>query len=114
MQKMHWLEEAEEAVNPIHRGLPSDIKTAAMAEANIPEEVRLQKQVDHPDYYNTLSKETIESIKEGMTDPEFRGYLKGNILKYILRYPYKGMPLKDLMKAEWYLKRLIEELKGDE
>ena len=93
-------------------GLDYDSKFEGLRE-NAKEE-ELQEQVDHPDYYNILSKETIEIIKDSMTDVEFRGYIKGNILKYVLRYAYKGIPLKDLMKAEWYLKRLIEELKGDE
>ena len=37
----------------------------------------------------------------------------GNCLKYIARHQYKGNPLEDLRKAEWYLQRLIrnEELR---
>jgi hypothetical protein len=29
-------------------------------------------------------------------------------MKYLWRYRYKGTPVEDLQKAEWYLKRLIE------
>ena len=50
--------------------------------------------VNHPDHY-TKGIETIEYINSwGM------GYVVGNIIKYITRYPYKGTPLKDLEKAE--------------
>ena len=46
-----------------------------------------------------------------MTDDEYHGYLKGNVLKYVARYKFKGEPLQDLEKANWYLGRLIMEVK---
>jgi hypothetical protein len=45
-----------------------------------------------------------------MTNQEFQGYLKGNILKYLWRYGYKGKPVEDLKKCAWYLERLIKEV----
>jgi len=42
-----------------------------------------------------------------MDKPEFKGYLKGNIFKYVWRYEYKN-GVEDLRKAKWYLERLIE------
>ena len=51
---------------------------------------------------------------ESLTEEEFSGYLKGNILKYVCRYKHKGMPLKDLMKSQWYLERLMREQKTNE
>jgi hypothetical protein len=45
-----------------------------------------------------------------MTNDEFHGYLKGNILKYVARYKFKGEPLEDLRKAQWYLDRLVKEV----
>ena len=38
------------------------------------------------------------------------GYLDGQVCKYLCRYRYKGKPLEDLKKAEFYLKRLIQQL----
>ncbi len=55
-------------------------------------------------------KETIDVITDCMTSDEFHGYLKGNILKYVSRYKFKGEPLEDLQKAQWYLNRLIQEV----
>ena len=55
-------------------------------------------------------KETIDVITDCMTNDEFHGYLKGNILKYVSRYKFKGEPLEDLQKAHWYLNRLIKEV----
>jgi len=36
-------------------------------------------------------------------------YVRGNIIKYVTRFPYKGTPLPDLKKAKWYLEYLIKE-----
>jgi hypothetical protein len=64
--------------------------------------------VNKPTHYNNGKVECIEAIDASMSDIEFRGYLKGNVLKYVWRYLYKGKPLEDLKKARWYLDRLIE------
>jgi len=64
--------------------------------------------VNKPAHYNNGKVECIEAIDASMTDVEFRGYLKGNVLKYVWRYLYKGKPLEDLKKARAYLDRLIE------
>ena len=66
--------------------------------------------VNSPSHYLKGKKETIEVISDCMTSDEYHGYLKGNILKYVSRYKFKGEPLQDLKKAEWYLKRLIMEV----
>lgn len=36
------------------------------------------------------------------------GFLLGNALKYLFRYKHKGKPLEDLRKAEFYLKRWLD------
>ena len=41
-----------------------------------------------------------------MSSVAFKGYLKGNCLKYLWRYDYKGKQVEDLQKAGWYLNRL--------
>ena len=45
--------------------------------------------------------EPIEVIKSMLTAEEYRGYLKGNVIKYIGRYRFKN-GLKDLGKAKVY------------
>ena len=64
--------------------------------------------VENPAHYNTGSIEAIEGIEASMSPEEFKGYLKGNMMKYAWRYDYKGNPIEDLRKAKWYLERLIE------
>ena len=63
--------------------------------------------VTHPDHYTAGDIECIDAIRASMTPAEYRGYLKGNILKYLWRYDRKG-GVQDLDKATWYLVRLRE------
>lgn len=63
--------------------------------------------VTRPDHYTAGDIECIDAIRASMTPAEFRGYLKGNILKYLWRYDRKG-GVQDLDKATWYLVRLRE------
>ena len=51
--------------------------------------------VEQPDHYNKGAIEAIEAIKASMPEHEFNGYLKGNALKYLWRYDYKGKPISD-------------------
>ena len=63
--------------------------------------------VNNPAHYNHKGVEAIAAIEASMTDEEFQGYLKGNCMKYLWRYKYKGKPVEDLKKAQWYLDKLI-------
>ena len=60
----------------------------------------------NPQHYKRYKLEMIDNIQNSMTEEEFIGYLKGNIMKYISRYQDKN-GLEDLKKASWYLGRLI-------
>ena len=64
--------------------------------------------VNHPEHYASGSLECIDWIKAELTEREFRGYLKGNVLKYLWRHEDKGNPVQDLSKAGWYLEKLKE------
>lgn len=61
--------------------------------------------INHPPHYTKGKIETLDFI----LDQNFP-YLAGQVVKYIARYRHKGAPLEDLQKAEFYLKRLIEEV----
>jgi hypothetical protein len=69
-------------------------------------------EVNHPPHYNNGKVECIEAIEASMSPQEYRGYLKGNALKYLWRYNYKGKPQQDLNKAQWYLNKLLEVMKS--
>lgn len=66
--------------------------------------------VNHPSHYNYGKIECIEAIEESMTPDAFKGYLKGNCLKYLWRYERKHKAEQDLRKAQWYLNKLIEKV----
>ena len=68
--------------------------------------------VNQPPHYNTGNVECIVAIEESMTPDAFKGYLKGNVLKYMWRYEYKN-GTQDLEKAQWYLNKLVETCKKD-
>lgn len=63
--------------------------------------------VNHPSHYNRYSREVIESIKGLCTPDEFRGYLKGNIIKYSARYSGKD-GVQDIDKLAKYTQFLKE------
>ena len=50
-------------------------------------------------------KHTIEAI-DVIRDWNL-GFELGNVIKYIARHNHKGTPLKDLAKAEWYLREYM-------
>ena len=62
--------------------------------------------VDHPQHYQTEGLECIDAIRAQMSPDEYRGFLKGNVLKYLWRERRKG-GTESLLKAQWYLDRLI-------
>lgn len=63
--------------------------------------------VIRPAHYNQSDEiECIHAIKAALTEEEFRGYCKGNVLKYVWREKHKGAD-EDLQKAEWYIRRLL-------
>ena len=64
--------------------------------------------VRHPEHYNTGNIECIEAIEESMSSVAYKGYLKGNSMKYLWRYDYKGKQVEDLQKCQWYLARLTQ------
>jgi|TARA_B100001093_G_scaffold504098_1_gene559423 hypothetical protein len=73
----------------------------------------LEDVVNKPKHYNTGNIECIDAIEESMSSVAFKGYLKGNCLKYLWRYDYKGKQVEDLNKAQWYLNKLTVMVKGE-
>lgn len=64
--------------------------------------------VNHPPHYTQGGIETIDAIEAALTAEEFRGYCKGNALKYVWRERHKGQN-ESIKKAIWYLNRLVDE-----
>lgn len=69
----------------------------------------------NPDHYKSGNIECIDAIQESMSSHAFKGYLKGNCMKYLWRYETKhpDRPVEDLQKAQWYLTKLLQEVVVD-
>lgn len=63
--------------------------------------------VNSPPHYARGKIECIDAIQEALTPAEFKGYIKGNIIKYLWREQNKG-GIEDWKKALWYLNRFIK------
>lgn len=67
--------------------------------------------VNNPPHYQLGNgMEVIDIIEAALTEEEFRGYLKGNDLKYIYREPHKGNSEQDVAKSIWYAERYKKAL----
>lgn len=65
--------------------------------------------VNHPKHYTYGKIEVIKIMEDQLNPEEYRGYIKGQVIKYITREAHKN-GLEDLKKAHWYLTRLINYL----
>lgn len=65
--------------------------------------------INSPSHYQLdgLDVEVIDVIDAVLTEEEFAGYLRGNVIKYMLRADRKGGK-DDYLKAEKYLGWLID------
>ena len=59
--------------------------------------------VNSPPHYNQGNIEVIDAIEDWGLD-----FNAGKVIKYVSRHQHKAEPLEDLLKARWYLDRLIE------
>ena len=63
--------------------------------------------VNHPAHYTQGGIECIYAIRAALTPEEFRGFCKGNLIKYAWRERHKGGD-ESLRKGEFYSKQLTE------
>lgn len=62
-------------------------------------------------HYSDKPIQPIDYMKSVMSPPQMEGYLRGNVIKYISRYPDKHADgLEDIAKAQVYLNWLMEYL----
>lgn len=66
-------------------------------------------EVSRPAHYTAGGVECIDAIAAALSPEEFRGFLKGNAMKYLWRERLKHEDggATDLRKALWYLDRLV-------
>ena len=63
-----------------------------------------------PDHYKVGGIESIDVIRAKLSPEEFRGFCKGNAMKYIHRAGHKGSAVEDAKKAQVYLGWLSDEI----
>ena len=63
----------------------------------------------HPPHYGGEENpyECIKVLEAWLSPDEFKGFLRGNIIKYICRCESKDNKIEDLQKADCYLHFLI-------
>ena len=61
--------------------------------------------VNHPSHYTMGGIETIDFIEAKRLGPE-----RAHVVRYLTRAPFKGKPIQDLEKAQFYLNRLLARL----
>ena len=76
-------------------------------------ETKKNNPVTRPSHYTSGGLEVKTILKKKLTPEEFKGFCKGNILKYVFRAEYKN-GVEDYRKATQYLKWLIEEAEKHE
>jgi hypothetical protein len=69
----------------------------------------MNDQINSPEHYRGQI-ECIDAIQAALTPEEFRGFCKGNVIKYIFRERRKGGN-ESLKKGQWYINRLLEGVK---
>ena len=86
----------------------------ANAETNVAAEIwkaQNHDAVNHPNHYCKGGVECLDAIKAALGD-KYEGFLAGNVLKYVYRYPDKN-GVEDCKKARFYLDKLIEVLSNE-
>ena len=71
--------------------------------------ITLDDPVNKPTHYNHAGIECIDAIRAALTPEEYKGYIKGNNIKYIWRECYKNGE-QDLRKANWYMNHYLDKL----
>lgn len=64
--------------------------------------------VNHPQHYAEHYDHEVIELTQHLS------FCLGNAVKYILRAPFKGTEILDLQKAEWYVRRMVDEFSADE
>ncbi|MCG1573300.1 DUF3310 domain-containing protein [Staphylococcus epidermidis] len=83
----------------------------SLANENEKTQKTLDDKVNHPSHYQGRKGiDVIEFLYQQLTFEEFKGFMKGNMIKYPVRAGRKDNELADIKKARDYADRLIEKL----
>lgn len=94
------------------------IDNTNLSSVNYPGEVMVPDDIaiNHPAHYKVKDYEVVDIIEAFVDAAEYKGskaYHFATIMKYLLRHPFKGMPVRDLKKMRWHLTRLINIMENE-
>lgn len=70
--------------------------------------------ISHPERYGgDTTYECIKVLEAWMPKEQYKGFLRGNAIKYLCRVGKKDETVQELKKAKWYLGKLIECEEGE-
>ncbi len=69
--------------------------------------------INNPPHYMKNGKDTWNKYPDLLKACEYKGFLKGNIIKYLVRCEEKN-GVEDLKKGRFYLNKLIEKLEEED
>ena len=76
---------------------------------------RNEEKSEEPVYYNSNGLSPNRAFEQGLiSKEEFIGFIKGNIIKYVVRCGKKGNPIEDIDKAIDYLHLLKKIMRFDD
>ena len=102
----HYRKSVDSEYEPLVQSMHDELLLQAKADKSV-----VQPSVDmvnNPPHYKQGGIECIEAIRAALTEDEFRGYCKGNAIKYIWRECHKGGD-ESIKKGIWYLNKMVEE-----
>lgn len=68
---------------------------------------KVESKIKPSHYHTDKAIDPIGVMRGTFTQEQLEGFIKGNALKYTMRYDSKGTPLDDLRKAKDYIEMLI-------
>ena len=72
-----------------------------------------EEKSEEPVYYNSNGLSPNRAFEQGLiSNEEFIGFIKGNVIKYVVRCGKKGDPIDDINKAISYLQLLKKIMSG--
>lgn len=66
----------------------------------------------NPSHYKNGKMDAITVMKNTLTKEEYKGFLKGLIIKYLYRADNKN-GLEDYKKAQWYMNELVKTIEKE-
>lgn len=70
--------------------------------------------ISHPERYGgDTTYECIKVLEAWMPTEQYKGFLRGNAIKYLCRVGKKDETVQELKKSKWYLEKLIEKEEKD-